>query len=143
LSYLQQTAASIQNLSSASTITQEALSHNNANTLDQLATMIDQRFDRVDNNIIVLNQQVNCCHDKNLASFRNIKRRLVTVEENPVVPQPLFPLGKLQKLTLQVTQMQPPPPPPLFLQGRNNDDMVAGKAPILGKFSSDRNLLEG
>jgi len=48
--------------------------------------------------------------------------------------------------------MQPPPPPPpdiqqpaplLSTRGQNNDDMVAGKAPLAGKFSGDRDQLEG
>ena len=39
-SFLQHTAASVQNLSSASTAAQQALSQNNATTLDQLPTMI-------------------------------------------------------------------------------------------------------
>ena len=39
-SFIQQTAASVQNLLLASTITQPALSHNNATTFNQLGTMI-------------------------------------------------------------------------------------------------------
>jgi len=110
--------------------------------------MIGQRFDRVDNNINLLNQQANRLHDEYLARFRNIERRLATVEGNPVAPQPLSPLANLQQLTLQATQMQPPPPPPPEVQqpaplpppsppGQNNDDIVAGKAPLPGKFSGD------
>jgi len=38
---------------------------------------------------------------------------------------------------------QPAPPPPLSPQRQNNDDMVAGKAPLPGKFSGDRDQLEG
>ena len=111
-SFLQQTAASIQNLSSVSTTAQQALSQNNATTLDQLATIIGQRFDMVDNNINVLNQQANCRHDEYLTRFRKIERKLATVEGNPVAPQPLSPPANLQQLTLQAAQMQPPPPTP-------------------------------
>jgi len=71
-----------------------------------------------------------------------------------VVHQPLSPPANLQQLTLQATQMQPPlppppdvqqpaPPPPPSPRGQNNDDIVAGKAPIPGKFSQDRDQLEG
>jgi len=108
----------------------------------------------VDNNINVLNQQANHHHDEYLARFRNIERRLATVEGNPLAPQPLSPPANLQQLTLQATQMQPPPPPPPEVQqpapppplsprGQNNDDMVTGKAPLSGKFSGDRDQLEG
>jgi len=101
--------------------------------------MISQWFDRVDNNINVLNQQANRRHDEYLARFRNIERRLATVEGNPEAPQPLSPPANLQQLPLQATQVQPPPPPPpevqqpaplppLSPQRQNNDDMVAGKA---------------
>jgi len=38
---------------------------------------------------------------------------------------------------------QSAPPPPLSPRGQNNDDMVAGKAPLPGKFSGDRDQLEG
>jgi len=93
--------------------------------------MIGQRFDRVDNNINVLNQQANRRYDGYLIRFRNIERRLATVEGNPVAPQPLSPPANLQQLTLQATQMQLPPPlppdvqqsappPPLSPQGQNN-----------------------
>jgi len=58
--------------------------------------MIGQRFDRVDNNINVPNQQANRHHDEYLAHFRNIERRLATVEGNPVVPQALSPLANLR-----------------------------------------------
>jgi len=108
----------------------------------------------VDNNINVLNQQANRRHDEYLAHFKNIKRRLATVEGNPVAPQPLSPPANLQQLTLQAAQIQPPPPPPPDVQqpapplppspqSQNNDDMVAGKAPIQEKFSGDRDQLEG
>jgi len=50
--------------------------------------------------------------------------------------------------------MQPPPLPPPEVQqlaalpppslrGQNNDDIVAGKAPLPGKLSGDRDQLEG
>ena len=105
--------------------------------------MIGQRFDRVDNNINVLNQQANCCNDEYLAHFRNIEIRLATVEGNPVAPQPLSPPANLQQLTLQAPQMQPPPPPPPDVQqlappppisprDQNNNDMMARKAPLPG-----------
>ena len=75
------------------------------------------------------------------------------MEGNPVAPQPLSPPTNLQQLTLQATQMQPPPPPPPEVQqpapppplsprGQNNDDMVAGKAPLPGTFSGVRDQLE-
>jgi len=94
-SFLQQTAASVQNLSLASTATQQVVSQSNATTLDQLATMIEQRFNRVENNINILNLQAHRCHDKYLARFRNIERRLAIVEGNPVAPQPLSPPANL------------------------------------------------
>jgi len=76
------------------------------------------------------------------------------VEGNPVAPQSLSLPANLQQLTLQATQMQPPPlpppevqqpapPPPRSPRGQNNDDMVAGKAPLPRKFSGDRDQLEG
>jgi len=152
-SFLQQNAGDFQNLSSASTAAQQALSENNATTLDQLAVMIGQRFDRVDNNINVLNQQANRRHDEYLVRFRNIERRLATVEGNPIAHQPLSLPVNLQHLTLQASQIQPPlplpdvqplaPPPLPSPRGQNNDDMVSGKAPLPGKFSGDRDQLEG
>jgi len=116
--------------------------------------MIGQPIDKVDNNINILNQQGNRGHDKYLSRFGNIERRVATVEGNPVAPQLLSPQANLQQLTLKASQMQPPPPPLPDLQqpapppppsprGQNNDNMVAGKAPIPGKFSGVRDQLAG
>jgi len=79
---------------------------------------------------------------------------VATVEGNPVALQELSLPANLRQLTLQATQMQPPPlpppdvqqpapPPPLSPRGQNNDGMIAGKAPLLGKFSGDRDELKG
>jgi len=57
--------------------------------------MIGQRFDRVDDNINVLNQQANRRYNEYLAHFRNIERRLAMVEGNPVAPQLLSPPANL------------------------------------------------
>jgi len=76
-------------------VAQQALYQSNSTTLDQLATMIGQRFDGVDKNINVLNQQANRHHDEFLIRFWNIERRLATVEGNPVAPQPLSPPANL------------------------------------------------
>jgi hypothetical protein len=109
-SFLQRTAADVQNLSSASTAAQQALSTSNATTIGQLAAMINERFDRVDANTNALNRQANRRHDEYIVRTTNIERRLTAVEGNPVAPQPLSPPANLQQLILQAANMQPPLP---------------------------------
>ena len=159
-SFLHQTAASVQNLSSAHTAAQQAISTNNATSIDQLATMINERFDRVDNNINILNHRGETRHNAYMTRMATIEERLTRLEQRPVPqvisPQPISPPTNLQQLTLSAAQMQPPPPPPPDEQQQApppppsphralqiDDDMVAGKAPIPGKFSGDRDQLEG
>ena len=164
-SFLQCTAADVQNTASSAANQNKQLATHVDTQLDEIKALILaaqttalQNFQRIHSNMNYLfnrGREWNTAYERRFAS---IEERLGQLELRPLMPQP-------ERLHVQVEQLEdiagqylgaPPPPsppqhqiynaepspPPRRRQPDNDDDMIAGKAPPPSKFNANRERLE-
>ena len=164
-SFLQCTAADVQNTTTSAT-----------NQTNQLATHVDTQLDeikelileaqttaqgncqRIHSNINYLYNRVREWNTAYERRFASIEERLGELELRPLMPQPERPQPQVEQLEAIAGQYlgAPPPPsppqhpiynaepsPPPRRRQHNDDDMIAGKVPPPSKFNGNRERLAG
>ena len=165
-SFLQRTAADVQNTAtSASNQTNQLATHVDTQ-LDEIKALIlgaqtsaQKDFQRIHANIDYLYTRGREWNNAYERRFASIEERLGQLELRPLMPQPERPQVQVEQLEAIAGQYLGAPPPPSPPQHQiynaepspsprrrrqnNDDDMIAGKAPPPSKFNGNRERLEG
>ena len=163
-SFLQRTAADVQNTASSANNQTNQLATYVDSQLDKIKelilgaqTTVQEKFQRIHSNINYLYNRVREWNTAYERGFASIEERLGQLELRPLMQQPEHPQVQVEQLEAIAGQYlgAPPPPsptqiykaetsaPPRRKQPDNDNDMIAGKAPPPSKFNGNRERLEG
>ena len=164
-SFLQRTAADVQNTASSAANQNSQLATHVDTQLDEIAAVIlvtqttaEDNFQRIHSNINYLYNRGREWNTGYELRFASIEDRLGQLELHPLVPQPERPQIQVEQLEAIAGQYlgapspastpqyqiynAEPSPPPRRTQPDNDEDMIAGKAPPPSKFNGNRERRE-